>query len=87
MAKIFITGGMGFIGFHLAQELARQGHEVVIYDAFLNFIPLQKSSYHFYINYRLKELQQQPKVSILRGDVRYLQHLAETLRQQYRWQA
>ncbi|NLW48200.1 MAG: SDR family NAD(P)-dependent oxidoreductase [Firmicutes bacterium] len=32
MAKILITGGAGFIGSHLAEELARQGNELVIID-------------------------------------------------------
>lgn len=30
--KYLITGGCGFIGSHLAEELVRQGEEVVIYD-------------------------------------------------------
>lgn len=32
MAKILITGGAGFIGSHLAEELVRQGNEIVIID-------------------------------------------------------
>ena len=30
--KILITGGAGFIGFHLAKTLALQNHEVTIID-------------------------------------------------------
>ena len=30
--KIFVTGGMGFVGKHACQELAGQGHEVVAAD-------------------------------------------------------
>lgn len=30
--KIFVTGGAGYIGSHSCKELARRGHEVVVYD-------------------------------------------------------
>lgn len=30
--RVFLTGGMGFIGSHTAVELLELGHEVVIYD-------------------------------------------------------
>ena len=32
--KILITGGAGFIGYHLAKTLALQNHEVTIIDDF-----------------------------------------------------
>ncbi len=35
MAKILITGGAGFVGYHLAKRLAEQGNDVVIADNFL----------------------------------------------------
>ena len=34
--KILITGGAGFIGYHLSQELSRQGHEIVSIDNFFH---------------------------------------------------
>ena len=34
MSKILITGGTGFIGYHLAKRLAGQGHEIVLADNF-----------------------------------------------------
>jgi UDP-glucuronate 4-epimerase len=37
MAKIFITGAAGFIGFHLAQRLAKRGDQVVGYDNFNDY--------------------------------------------------
>ena len=32
MKKVIVTGGAGFIGSHLAEELARQGYQVIILD-------------------------------------------------------
>lgn len=32
MSKILITGGAGFVGYHLAKRLADQGHEIVLAD-------------------------------------------------------
>ena len=32
MAKVLVTGGAGFVGSHVADELTRVGHEVRIMD-------------------------------------------------------
>lgn len=32
--KIFLTGGAGFIGSHIAESLVREGHDVIVYDNF-----------------------------------------------------
>ena len=34
--RILLTGGAGFIGSHTALLLLEKGHEVVIYDSFVN---------------------------------------------------
>ena len=34
MKKVLITGGAGFIGFHLAEFLVKKGYKVVIVDNF-----------------------------------------------------
>ena len=35
--KIVITGSAGFIGFHLALRLLREGHEVLGFDALTDY--------------------------------------------------
>ena len=30
--KIVVTGGSGFLGSHVADELSKKGHEVIIFD-------------------------------------------------------
>ncbi len=30
--KILVTGGSGFLGSHVADELTNDGHKVIIYD-------------------------------------------------------
>ena len=34
--RILITGGAGFIGSHAALVLLNAGHDVIIYDSFIN---------------------------------------------------
>ncbi|MBP1804812.1 NAD-dependent epimerase/dehydratase family protein [Rubellimicrobium aerolatum] len=36
MTKVLITGGCGFIGRHVAEEMLAQGHEVRLYDALID---------------------------------------------------
>jgi UDP-glucuronate 4-epimerase len=61
MASFLITGAAGFIGFHLASRLLRDGHEVVGFDGMTA-----------YYDVRLKEarvhlLQRQPKFELVTG--------------------
>ena len=39
MSKIVITGGAGFIGSHIAENLAKSGHEIVIVDNLDTYYP------------------------------------------------
>ncbi|NJC96730.1 MAG: NAD-dependent epimerase/dehydratase family protein, partial [Anaerolineae bacterium] len=32
MSKVLVTGGAGFIGSHVAEELLKRGHRVVVLD-------------------------------------------------------
>jgi UDP-glucose 4-epimerase len=44
MSRILVTGGAGFIGSHLAEELICNGHEVVVLDdlsgGFVDNVPM-----------------------------------------------
>lgn len=81
--KIFIIGGAGFIGYNIAKKLMNDGHEVVIYDAFINFLTPQQSHYPEYLQIRLKELNPYlgKFLTIIRGDIRYKSLLIDALNQ------
>lgn len=55
--KVFLTGGAGFIGSHIAESLVQEGHHVIIYDNF---------SSGNYLN--IKHLDN-TKVKIIEGDI------------------
>lgn len=57
--KILITGGAGFVGYHLAKRLASQGHKVVIAD---NFFRGRRDA-------DLAELLGQPNVTLIEADL------------------
>lgn len=64
---IFLTGGDGFIGFHICKELLKdRKNKIIIYDAHKHYIPLEKSNWFKYQNYRIKELGS--KIIRIRGD-------------------
>lgn len=78
--KILITGGAGFIGYHIAKELLEQGHKVIIYDAFLNFIPKEESRYPYYLKTRLKDIQD--NTHIVKGDIRDKDYLKKIIKEE-----
>lgn len=57
--KALITGGAGFIGYHLAKELLEQGYEIVLAD---NFSRGVEDTF-------LKELEENPKVTFILEDL------------------
>lgn len=59
MSKNLITGGTGFIGYHLAKRLVGEGHEVVLAD---NFFRSERDE-------DLLELLKQPNVTLIEGDL------------------
>ena len=67
MSKYFLTGGEGFIGFHLAKRLLDEGHQVVTYDAQKHYVPFSESRWPFYQQFRVATLNSDRLVR-LRGD-------------------
>lgn len=78
MAKVFLTGGAGFIGYYITKELLARGDEVTLYDAFLNYISPLESHYFQYLEMRLRDIQN--KVRLIRGDVRHRGLLVKNLK-------
>jgi len=76
--KILITGGAGFIGYHLTMALHTLGHSVVIYDAFTNYVDERNSRYLPYLQIRLKELKNCSK-AFVRGDITDTRRLIDTI--------
>lgn len=79
MKKILITGGLGFIGYHLAKKFLNDNHEVIIFDAFASYNPPDKSAYLPYLNVRLADLDD--RAQIIRGDIRDTNHLTGILKE------
>lgn len=69
MTKFFITGGEGFIGHHLTKELLQnENNEVIVYDALKHFVPLTKSDWCYYQDYRVKTLNNE-RITRVRGEL------------------
>ena len=61
MARILITGGAGFIGSHLADELLQYGHTVKVFDLLCSQVHGAENKSPDYLN---------PDVELVFGDVR-----------------
>jgi UDP-glucuronate decarboxylase len=48
--KVLVTGGAGFIGSHLCEQLVVQGHEVVCLDNSLSNLACRASPVHYQYN-------------------------------------
>ena len=75
--KVFISGGCGFVGSYLARELLKQGCELMLFDAFQNFIDPFTSNYQFFLKARMAGLRD--KVRIERGDLRVQKRMQQLL--------
>ncbi|MFH1978382.1 MAG: NAD-dependent epimerase/dehydratase family protein [Candidatus Aenigmatarchaeota archaeon] len=77
--KVLITGGAGFIGYHLSKMLVENGHEVIVYDEYLDFIDPEKSLHSKYLKIRLDWLKENTK--LIRGDIRHKIEFFKTLQE------
>lgn len=75
--RILVTGGTGFIGYNITRQLANLGHEVIVYDTFINFIG-PKGGYLDYLKYRLKKINK--ICTIIKGDIRDEKFFLKTLK-------
>lgn len=67
--KIFVTGGAGFLGSYLANELLNEGHEVIIYDSFVDLSLLS-----------LISGDKISKVKVIQGDIQDLPLIMRTIK-------
>lgn len=80
MTKYFITGGDGFIGYHVCRELLEHTDaDIVSYDAHRHYVPLEKSLWPDYLQYRSAQLE--GDVTRIQGATTDEQLLSEKLRE------
>jgi UDP-glucose 4-epimerase len=77
MSKVLITGGAGFIGSYVCRKLLDMGHEIVVYDAFIQYIPPLKSILKEYNELRFAGIADQ--IDFRRGDTRDKAHLRRVI--------
>ena len=77
--KVLLSGGAGFIGSFIAKRLLEDGDEVIIHDAFLNYVSPFESNYEKLLNLRFEGIRD--KVEITRGDIRHKGRFLKILRQ------
>src|SRR4051812_16822941 len=75
--KVFISGGCGFIGSYLSRILLAQGYELMLFDAYLNYIDPFTSNYQYFLKSRMQDLL--GKVKIERGDIRVQKRMQQLL--------
>lgn len=77
MSRFFVTGGVGFIGSFVVRKLLESGHDILIYDSFIQYVTPE--GYDIYANpyNRLKDVLN--KVKIVRGNITNISMLRKTL--------
>ena len=79
MKKILITGGTGFIGSYLARNLRKKGYELLLLDAYINYIDPFTSNYQYFLKERMKDHLADKGVRIERGDIRVQKRMHQLL--------
>jgi len=77
--KILITGGAGFIGYHLTRKLAEEGHKVVIVDDFSRGVGdsfLKELQQLYDVELKTVNMLDKTVVDELESDYDYIYHLA-----------
>lgn len=67
MKKVFITGGIGFIGSHVVRKFLSEGYKVVVYDSLVQWLTPDISSRPVNPLFRLKDVW--GELEFVRGDI------------------
>lgn len=77
MTAVFVTGGLGFIGYHLCSMLLNEGHSVAIYDAAVSYLPVESGTVQRQFAYRRNSLSD--RGTLTTGDTQDYVRLSEAL--------
>ena len=72
--KILVTGGAGFVGSHVAERYAKEGHDVTIFDNLSRGELLKKPIKH--LDYNKSFLSKFKNVKFVNGDIRKAEDIA-----------
>jgi nucleoside-diphosphate-sugar epimerase len=61
MGKFLVTGGNGFIGYHICKELLKGNHEILSYDANRSWVSPTESLYPGYFQIRMNDVNKKIK--------------------------
>ncbi len=75
--RFLLTGGAGFIGSYITRELLAAGDEVILYDAFINYVSSFENTYSVYMRERFRDIQD--RVTMVRGNVTHKEYLRKAL--------
>lgn len=75
--KVFVIGGLGFIGHRIVRKLLDKNMKVIIFDVVNTYMDLSKTNYYKILNLRLKHIGKKP--IIIQGDIRNKFELYEAM--------
>lgn len=77
MSKFFVTGGAGFVGSFVVRKLLERGHDILIYDSFIQYVTPEGYDIYATPYNRLKDVID--RVKIIRGNITNNNMLRKTL--------